>query len=65
MELMWQAAWVLRPAGNAGADSFRMWEGLEAGAVPILDATTPHGDPDVWSQMLGNHPFHVLRDWGT
>jgi hypothetical protein len=42
-----------------------MWEALEAGAVPILDATTPAGDRNVWPDTLGDHPLPVIEDWST
>lgn len=60
---LWEAEWAPSPAGNVRADSFRMWEALEAGAVPIIDATSPHNDPDKWSEMLGDHPLPVIQDW--
>lgn len=63
IEKLWRASWAPAPAGNVRADSFRLWEALEAGAVPILDATTPQNDPDTWSLALGEHPFEVLTDW--
>lgn len=63
MRQLWEAEWAPSPAGNVRADSFRMWEALEAGAVPILDATTPHHDRDVWAETLGEHPFRVVNDW--
>lgn len=60
---LWASEWAPSPSGNVRADSFRMWEALEAGAVPILDATTPHFDLDVWPAALGNHPFPVVTHW--
>lgn len=63
IETLWGAEWVPCPAGNVRPETFRMWEALEAGAVPILDATSPHGDLDYWPFVLGDHPFPVLADW--
>lgn len=63
MRRMWEASWVPCPAGNVRPATFRMWEALEAGAVPILDATSPAGDQEYWPFVLGDHPFTVLADW--
>lgn len=63
LKLLWQSDWAPSPAGNVRADSFRMWEALEMGAVPILDATSPAGDRNVWPDTLGDHPMPVITDW--
>lgn len=63
IEGLWRAEWAPAPAGNVRADSFRAWEALEAGAVPILDATSPHRDRNSWGEMLGQHPMPVLENW--
>ncbi len=62
---LWSVEWAPAPAGNVRADSFRMWEALEAGAVPILDATSPQGDRNIWPDTIGDHPFPVIKDWST
>lgn len=54
------------PAGPGTADSFRFFEALEAGCVPIADARAP-GDPEgYWDLLFAGHgplPFPVLDDW--
>jgi hypothetical protein len=60
---LWAAAWVPCPAGNVRPETFRMWEALEAGAVPILDATSPAGDRGYWPMVLGDHPLPIIEDW--
>lgn len=60
---LWEVAWAPSPAGNVRADSFRMWEALEAGAVPILDATSPAGDRNVWPDTIGCSPIPVVENW--
>jgi hypothetical protein len=63
IKTLWKAEWAPCPAGNVRPETFRMWEALEAGAVPILDATSPAGDQGYWPFTLGDHPFTVLADW--
>lgn len=57
---------VLAPSGPATPDSFRLYEAIEAGAVPIADGLTP-GYPDAgywWLTYPQGVPFPVVHDWG-
>lgn len=56
---------ALCPAGPATVDSFRFYEALEAGCVPILDGrTTTYGQRDYWQALLGDDlPFPIIDDW--
>lgn len=45
------------PRGNVSPDSFRLWESLEAGCVPIVEGS------DWWQQFFPEHPFSVVDDW--
>lgn len=60
------------PSGPTSPDSFRTWEALEAGAVPIVDegpkpdeaGRAVGGYPaGFWELLLGDVPFPVLSDW--
>lgn len=53
------------PSGPATPDSFRLFEALEAGCVPIADQLTPDPDyPDgYWNLVYGPVPFPVIEDW--
>ena len=62
---LWEVEWAPCPAGNVRADSFRMWEALECGTVPIVDATSPVGDRNVWPDTIGDSPIPVIEDWST
>lgn len=67
-----QSKVVLAPSGPSCPDSFRTWEALEAGAVPIVDAGPK---PDVlgrakvgyplgfWENLLGYVPFPIAKEW--
>jgi hypothetical protein len=69
-ELLSQARAVACPSGPESVDSFRVWESLEAGAVPLADGQLP--GPGGWrvdSTWLwglvaaGSPPFPVVDDW--
>lgn len=51
------------PSGPGTPDSFRLYEALEAGALPLADAVTPEGWDGFWSFVYDEVPFPVVRDW--
>ena len=52
------------PSGPATPDSFRIYEALEAGCVPIADAYAPGMvDPGYWDMVCPGHPFPVIESW--
>lgn len=52
------------PSGAVSVDSFRAWEALESGAIPVVDAASPvDGRTDYWTRLLGEVPFPVVEDW--
>lgn len=53
------------PSGPNIPDSFRFYEALESGAVPLADATCPRGDWGYWHRVFGSVPFPVVEDWQT
>lgn len=54
------------PSGPMTPDSFRFFEGLEYGCVPIADTLTPDGRGDrYWQRLFGSEtvPFEIVKDW--
>ncbi len=52
------------PSGPCTPDSFRFYEALEAGCVPLADAYTPAGWPGYWQFVYGpGLPFPIVEDW--
>ncbi len=52
------------PSGPGTPDSFRAYEALEAGVLPLVDAVTSEGWHGYWSFMLGERPpFPVIDEW--
>lgn len=59
---------VPAPSGPVTPDSFRAYETLEAGGVPILDGRCPveQDGRRYWDAVLGaDHPLPVVMDWAT
>ena len=54
------------PSGAVSVDSFRVWEALEAGALPVVDTVSPtDGLTDYWQRVLGDPPFPLVDGWAT
>lgn len=52
------------PSGPVTADTFRVYEALEAHAIPIADDVAPVDDSTgYWALMCPGAPFPVLRDY--
>lgn len=48
---------VPSPGGPCSPDSFRLYEALEAGAIPIPD------NPEFWTMLYGEIPFPTVENW--
>lgn len=51
------------PSGPISADSFRCYEALEAGAVPIADQISLAGDHDYFNYLFESVPFPTIKDY--
>jgi len=59
---------VACPSGPVSPDSFRLFEALEAGCVPLADGLppNPHYLPGFWEMIFGdNVPFPIIYDWDS
>ncbi len=48
------------PMGNVNLESFRVYEALEHGAIPIVEK---RASLDYFSRLLGSHPIPTVRHW--
>lgn len=53
------------PSGPHSLDSFRLYETLAAGCIPIIETHTPHGDEgEFWDALFGPYrPIPRLASW--
>lgn len=57
-QILRDSIFVPCPRGNNSADTFRLYEALEVGAIPILD------QDDYWNNMFGDNPLlQTDDDW--
>lgn len=57
MQFMCRAKVVPCPAGYVSPDSFRLYEALEAGCIPIVE------NKAFWTMLFGEVPFPIVNDW--
>jgi hypothetical protein len=55
------------PSGPQTVDTFRVWEALEAGCIPVVDEQTPQENQRwYWPLLTGSRPpFPTIKDWST
>jgi hypothetical protein len=55
------------PGGIVTPDSFRLFEALELGCIPLADISAGEAEvPGYWENLLGGGiPFPLIEDWGT
>lgn len=64
MQLLAESKIVPAPSGPATVDSFRLYEALRSGAIPILETATPtESQADYWENLFGEHPLPVVESW--
>ena len=51
------------PSGPLTPDTFRLYEALEAGCIPVVDRVAPTGEEGYWERLFGTVPFPVVRSW--
>lgn len=52
------------PSGPHSLDSFRLYEALAAGCLPVIEQRTPHGDEiEFWDTMFGDNPLPEVYSW--
>ena len=57
-EILRSSVFAPCPRGNSCADTFRLYETIEAGAIPIVERD------EYWKNMFGDdHPFIETSDW--
>jgi len=51
------------PPGNVTQDSFRVYEALESGAVPIVDRFSAQGMGNYWERLFPHAPFPIISSY--
>ncbi len=59
-EFLYESSFSPCPMGNANLESFRVYESLECGAIPIVEKRR---SLDYFRELLGDHPMPAVRSW--
>ena len=62
VEILKQSAFAPAPMGNANLECYRLYEALDAGAIPIVEKRL---FLDYFKELLGDHPLPTVRSWGN
>lgn len=66
LKIMSQSKVVACPSGPETPDSFRVYEALEAGCIPVVDSYSPNNPTaGFWSYLLGDIPFPIIDKWSS
>jgi hypothetical protein len=60
LEIMCDAAFAPAPMGNVVTETWRFWEALELGAIPVAPRRLAL---DYYTELLGPHPVPTFRTW--
>lgn len=60
-EVLDESAFLPCPMGNAMAETWRLYEGLERGCIPLVERRP---FMDYYSNLFGSHPIPTFRSWG-
>jgi hypothetical protein len=58
--LLQDSAFAPSPMGNVNLECFRLYEALEAGAIPLLEKRLAF---DYFTELLGDHPLPTFYRW--
>lgn len=59
-QILRDSVFVPAPMGNVNLDSFRLYEALELGAIPLLEKRI---GLDYFARLLGEHPLPAFGNW--
>lgn len=68
IDAMARSKLVICPAGPETPDTFRLYEALEAGCIPIVDMQDGRGNErgDYWYKVFGkDFPLMMVNDWSS
>jgi hypothetical protein len=60
LNILRDSAFAPAPMGNANLESFRVYEALDAGTIPIVEKGM---FLDYFRRLLGDHPLPTVRTW--
>lgn len=65
LDIMCQSKFVICPSGSMSVDSFRLYEAMECGAIPITDKRSPRDAKDFnyWDELYPENTLVQVEEW--
>lgn len=65
LDIMCQSIFVICPSGSMCVDSFRLYEAMECGAIPITEVKSPRDEEgfNFWNEVYPQNEVIAVRDW--
>lgn len=65
LDIMCQSKYVICPSGSFTPESFRLYEAMECGAIPIVDARSPVHEKgfNYWNEVYPRHKLISVNFW--
>lgn len=65
LDIMCQSRYVICPSGSFTPESFRLYEAMACGAIPIVDARAPVHEKDFnyWNEVYPRHKLISVNFW--
>ncbi len=65
LDICCQSHYVICPAGSMCVDSFRLYEAIECGAIPITDVRAPRDPEDFnyWDEVYPSSKVITVKNW--
>ena len=65
LDICCQSKYVICPSGSMTADTFRLYEAIECGAIPITDARSPRdaADFNYWDEVYPMSGLMTVSNW--
>jgi hypothetical protein len=59
-KVMSASKFVPCPMGNVNPETFRLFESLQSGSIPVLKR---YSNPEYYEKLLGDHPIPIIDSW--
>lgn len=65
LDICCQSRFVICPSGSMTADTFRVYEAMECGAIPIADRRSPRDEPgfNYWIECYPHNTVFAISEW--
>lgn len=65
LDIMRQSKFVICPSGSMCTDTFRVYEAMECGAIPVVELNSPRDDEEFfyWAEVDDTMLFPMLHAW--